>query len=66
MRNIKNIRGGIDMPIVPSMKDMGFNLQPTIIYEKVGEVCVERKRRKKTHGTEAETVDAPKGGSVGI
>lgn len=54
------------MPIVPSMKDMGFNIQPTVIYEKVGEICVERKRQKKAHGTEAETADAPKGGSVEI
>lgn len=48
------------MPIVPSMKDMGFNIQPTIIYEKVGEVCVGRKRRKKAHGTEAETLGKEK------
>lgn len=54
------------MPIVPSMKDMGFNLQPTVTYEKVGDICVGRKRRKKAHGTEAETADAPKGGSVEI
>jgi len=60
MRNIKNIRGGIDMPIVPSMKDMGFDIQPTIIYEKVGEVCVGRKRRKKAHGAEADTLGKEK------
>jgi hypothetical protein len=48
------------------MKDMGFDIQPTIIYEKVGEVCVGRKRRKKAHGTKADTADAPKDSSVEI